>query len=312
MDISNSLDPLLIARRLLLHAQRIEDRRKGKQVDDKTARELMEEDQAIISGKAPAEAHKIGAQKTGHNGENFKIKLSELIAQLKEVNVQSTDNSGTATQVQVQFQQVIQREMSIEYAELERVEGLVRRSNTVAETDRYKFDFSNGSTFTITDKWSGRSTTIWGDPHVDVDDVEGNWDGDFKDMSGSDSHTTLVLMDGTRVTFTAKDDGVIEAVDIFKDSQHLKGIGEASNRWNAADGQFTTAVDSAAGKSASVPQGDVVHAGGDGNDWFTPNGTLLWGKTTSPAVYSRPASVLQVTYKESITQQMSVQVNTRV
>ncbi|PKO13789.1 MAG: hypothetical protein CVU39_17335 [Chloroflexi bacterium HGW-Chloroflexi-10] len=308
MQISNNLDQLVIGRRLILHAQRSEDQRKGKRIEEKSAKDEMDEDRALISGNVPVEG--VTTQSPQQKTENVDIKLSDLFARLKEFENQQPGNA--AQQVQVNFEQVIEREASFRYTVLEKVDGLVRRSQTLAETDRYSFEFSDGTTFKITDKWSNRSTTIWGDPHVDVDDEEGNLDGDFQDLKGSDSHTTLMLLDGTQVSFTAKDNGIIEAVDIYKGSQHLNGIGEASTKWNMQNGLFASQVENGAGNSSAVPKGDTVYAGGDGNDWFTSSGQLLWGKTTSPIVNTRPYATMQLEYRERITQQISVQVNKQV
>lgn len=310
MSVSNDLGNLVIARRLMRHMERLENQRKGKPVEKKTVEEEMEEDSAIISGNAPANA--VNAQKAQQAPQVEHINLADLIAALKQVNQQASQAAGaagqtTTQQVQVSFQQTITREASMSYSKLEPVEGLVRRSEQVAETDRYRFDFTNGATFTITDKWSNRATTIWGDPHVDVDDIEGESNGDFQDLKGSNTHTTFMLQDGTQLTFTALDTGVIEAVDIFKGSQHLGGIGMASKQWSDKNGLFSKAVDSSVG-SSSVQQGDVVYAGGDGNDWFTAAGQLLWGKQTGPVVKNRPYATLQVQYRETIQQQLNVQV----
>lgn len=305
MELSNNLDMLVLARRLILHAQRAEDRRNGKQVEEKTLRDEMEEDCALISGNTPVEG--VDGQIETPKNDEVQIKLSDLCARLKTADPGQAGNE--TGEVQVNFQQTAERKISYRYAVLERVEGLVRRSQTLAETDRYALEFSDGITFKITDKWSNRSTTIWGDPHVDVDDVDGNRDGEFEDLKASNSHTTLMLQDGTRVTFTALDNGVIEAVDIFKGDQHLGGIGSASKKWSPENGLFAISVDQNSVSSTSVPTGDTVYAGGDGNDWFTAGGRLLWGKTTGPAIYSRPYAVMQMEYQEKISSQISMQVN---
>jgi hypothetical protein len=305
METSNNLDQLMIARRLIQYTQRAEDRRKGKRVEEKSLKDEMDQDRALISGNAPVK--NIEAQRPQQNDQDIQIKLSDLFARLKEINNQQTDNE--IQQVRVNAQQVVERKASFRYTELEKIEGLVRRSQTLAETDRYSLEFSDGVTFKITDKWSNRSTTIWGDPHVDVDDVDGNMNGDFSDLKASDSQTTLMLQDGTRVSFTARDTGLIEAVDILKGNQHLYGIGEGSAKWNKENGLFASQVDDDAGKSSSLPMGDTVYAGGDGNDWFTADGKLLWGKTTGPMVSSRPYAVMQLEYHEKITQEINVQVD---
>lgn len=305
MDISNNMDMLVIARRLILHAQRAEDRRNGKQVEEKTLKDEMEEDCALISGEAPVEG--IEEQTAFPKTDDVQIKLSELCARLKESGFGQVGNE--TGEVQVDFQQTVERTANYRYVELERVDGLVYRSKTMAETDRYALEFSDGVTFKITDKWSNRSTTIWGDPHVDVDDVDGSLNGEFADLKASNSHTTLILLDGTRVTFTALDNGVIEAVDIFKGDQHLGGIGSASKKWSPENGLFASTVDQGSVSLSSVPMGDTVYAGGDGNDWFTPGGRLLWGKTTGPAIFSRPYAVMQMEYQEKISTQVTARVN---
>ena len=141
---------------------------------------------------------------------------------------------------------------------------------------------------------------------VDLSDVEGNVNGDFKDLTASLTHTTFQLLDGTRVTFTAQDSGVIEAVDIFKDNQHLRGVGAGSAEWANADAQFFApeVKSDARETAASLSKGDVVRAGGDGNDWFTEGGARVWGQTTGPIITSRPAYVMETTLTH-ITEQVA-------
>jgi hypothetical protein len=302
MEINDGLNDLMAARRLIQYAQRAEDKRNGKKVDEKTVKAEMEEDQLLLSGSAPAgDAY---GQGSAQPVDDTRIRLAELFARGKASGENAQESSTTT--VQVEYRQVIERSASLRYQALEQVDGLVRRSQSLAETDRYRFDFIDGSTFKITDKWANRSTTVWGDPHVDVDDVDGSSDGDFQDLKTSDMHTTFMLQDGTQVTFTARDNGLIEAVDIFKGNQHLKGVGAASPQWNEKTTLFASPVAEGT-SSSSVPQGDIVYAGGDGNDWFS-GGKLLWGKTTGPAVNSRPLATLQLEYHESISQQLSMTV----
>ena len=303
MKIGNNLEQLVMARRLMVQSQRIEDRRNGKQVEETSLQEDMEEDRAIISGKSPDEVERPQTAPPTPPAQNVKIRLADLFAHLESERAK-VEAAGGRTQISIET--VVERDVSFTYRVLEPVDGLVRRSQNLAETDRYLLEFQDGKTFKITDKWSGRSTTIWGDPHIDVDDVQGNLDGDFQDLKGSNMHTTMMLQDGTRVTFTALDSGVIEAVDIFKGSQHLGGIGAASKQWSEKDGLFASPVDES-GKSSSAPTGDTVYAGGDGNDWFTSGGQLLWGQTTGAAVNTRPYAVMQLEYHERITQQVSMQ-----
>jgi hypothetical protein len=168
----------------------------------------------------------------------------------------------------------------------------------VAETDRYLFEFLDGGTFRITDKWTGKITTIWGDPHVDTSDQAGASNGEFSDLKGSDSQTTLLLQDGSRVTFTARDQGVIERVDIFQGDQHAWGIGAGSKDWSEETGLFHGQVESDGASAArALAMGDVVHAGGDGADWFDAAGNLIWGATTGPTVTERPAVVAEMNFQ---------------
>jgi hypothetical protein len=305
MQISEYIDNARIANRLMELARKAEARRNGKKVDESSETE-SQKDEVILSGNTPAEA--TGAKASTTAAENTQINLGDLIAKLKELYANSSKGN---VQVQANVTQTVQIEASFSYSVLEKVEGLVRNSNNSAETDRYLFEFQDGVTFKITDKWTNRSTTVWGDPHVDVNDMEGNYDGDFKDMTASNSQTTFMLQDATRVTFTAKDDGLIEKVDIFKGYQHLEGIGQGSTEWTDDNNMFASAVDTNTSKALSLNKGDTVVAGGDGNDWYTVDGELLWGQTTGPVVTSRPSAVWQMSYKETVTTEASIQVNTQ-
>ena len=148
------------------------------------------------------------------------------------------------------------------------MDGLVVRSKNLAETNTYAFEFIDGVTFKITDKATGKSTTIWGDPHVDTSDEEGASNGEFSDLKTSDKFTTFQLRDGTRLTFTAKDNGIIEAVDIYKENQHVQGTGAASASFGPKTGLFDSTVKTTSVSDSRPALGDVVYAGGDGNDWF--------------------------------------------
>ncbi len=303
---SNNLSDLLIARRLLMYARQNDPSNKTKTKDHPTAKEAMEEDQAILSGKMPGKdsaCHPVSDTK-----DEF-INLKDLIQQIRKMDGPSNQTVRVpegfliqATTVEVTT--TIEEEFSFQYTTLKQVDGLVVQNKHLAETDRYAFEFSDGTTFKIIDKWSGKSTTIWGDPHVDVSDVQGNLDGDFKDLTGSDSHTTFMLLDGTRLTITAKDAGIIEAVDIYKENQHVRGIGAGSLSFNDKNGLFSTRVDT--GSFSSVPTGDKIYAGGDGNDWYNAANHLVWGKTTGPVITSRPSSVLLMEYKYKMEQQIKI------
>ena len=243
--------------------------------------------------------------------ENEKIHLKDLIQQLGLIQNNQKDTGGQGTRVTIREKVSIVEELEVNYDALIPVDGLVVRNSQLAETDRYRFEFSDGTTLKIVDKWSGKSTTIWGDPHIDSSDIEGNNDGDFKDLTNSDSHTTFMLQDGTRLTITAKDAGIIEAVDIFKGNQHVNGTGAGSKSWSEKNALFNLVVGISTGTS-SLAVGDVVYAGGDGNDWFDASHNLVWGKTTGPVITSRPAARLQVNYRYSETREIAVSVNQRI
>jgi hypothetical protein len=308
--MSNSVDDLKVAYHLLRRSEALMAERNGKGVaaglgKPKSLKDWLEEDEALLSGQAP-ETHK--SQAAGPSrppADDERIHLGDLIRRLKEFDaqpVQSAQGGASHEETRIEYTSV-ETELSVLYRELTPIDGLVRRDKSQAETDRYKFEFIDGGTFKITDKWANKSTTIWGDPHVDVDDVEGDRDGEFSDLKSSETNTTLELQDGTRVTFTAQDNGVIEAVDIFKQGQHLRGVGAASKEWADETMLFSTAVQNdGLSASSQVPQGDVVRAGGDGNDWFDTSGRLVWGKTTGAAVTARPAYVLQLSVKQTVTQ----------
>jgi len=297
-DISN----LTVVRRLLEMDENAKARRKGKDVGEKSALEYMEEDQALISSAA-LDAQKVDANSMSQI-ENINLNLSDFKKQISDLSNEHQAVSG----VTVRESQSIEIEMELRYRSNTPIDGLVVHDQHYAESDRYLFKFANGSTFTILDKWTNKSTTIWGDPHVDVDDVEGNNDGDFKDLKSSDDLTTFMLGDGTRVTFKAKDAGIIEQVDIFKGSQHIKGTGEAAKDFSPVTGLFSgTVLKDGMSMSSATPLGDVVHSGGDGNDWFDANNKLVWGKTTGPVINQRPPATLEFFYRQTVSHSLSIQ-----
>lgn len=294
---STEMSNLMAAHRLMEMARDSEARRKGKNVDGKSALEYMEEDQALISDSAK------DAQKQDLPAlpqiENINVRLADLH--------ENKSGQPRPAQVVVQEEQSIEIEMEFRYRSNTPIEGLMVHNQNYAESDRYLFKFADGSTFTILDKWSSKSTTVWGDPHVDVSDLEGSNDGDFKDLKASDDVTTFMLSDGTRVTFKAKDAGIIEQVDIFKGSQHVRGLGQASENFSPESGLFSTTVYlDGASRASSTPMGDVVRAGGDGNDWFDTSNKLVWGKTTGPVVTQRPPATMEFFYKQTISQSVSI------
>lgn len=308
---STDLSNLMIARRLMEIENNAELRRRGKQVDEKSALDYFEEDQVLISGSAPSDANPDAGPLPPI--ENIDIKLSDLHGKLQDLQNANTPKADIPEEgFTVTASQSVEIKLELRYRSNTPLEGLVVHDQNYAESDRYLFKFADGSTFTILDKWTNKSTTIWGDPHVDVSDVGGNSDGDFKDLKASDDFTTFMLMDGTRVTFKAKDAGFIEQVDIFKGAQHVKGIGSDSKEFSPETGLFSTKVqNNEAFVANKTPIGDLIFAGGDGNDWFDAGNKLIWGKTTGPIVTQRPLATLEFYYRQTVSQSISVQTISR-
>lgn len=307
--IQGSLFDLLTARRLILRAETLEKSRNGKIVKEKTAKDAMEEDQALLSGMTPGdEVQQKAAQPVVPAEES--INLGDLIHKLKELR-QNTAPELRAAEVNVQVQESVEVSFTVSAYTLEPVEGLVLRNSSLAETDRYRFEFTSTDALAIVDKYTNRSTRIWGDPHVDTNDQEGAANGEFSDLKGSDQYTTFMLLDGTRLTFTARDSGLIEAVDIFKGDQHLHGKASGDASWDRSTGHFDPQVDQMA-SAYCVPAGDVVYAGGDGNDWFDAARRLVWGQTTGPAVMVRPSAVVSMEYAYRYQRSVNAQVVNRL
>jgi len=287
---------LIAAWRLLNYSQDKADQAKGKNTKAKSFKETLEKERELFGlNNSSVEKQNLACQKQ----DNVNIDLSKLIDKLKSLENNSNEKTTEPSrQVTLAYERK-ETEVTVSYRVLPRVEGLIVRNNHLAETDRYAFEFLDGATFKITDKWSGKSTTIWGDPHIDTSDEEGNCNGEFSDLKSSDTYTTLHLQDGTLVTFTAKDNGLIEAVDIYKNKQHLIGYGMAYADISLASQLFIDQIDITT-SSNRVPQGDMVYAGGDGNDWFDTAGQLVWGQTTGSPVLNRPHSVMEVNIRQSI------------
>jgi len=302
-DMSN----LMAARRLMEFEKNAEARRNGKHVEEKSALDYYEEDQAFISDSSLAVKNRESIPLPPV--ENINVKLSDFhkVAENNK-NANPAQENIREEGFTVARSQSVEIKLELRYRSNSPLEGLLVHDRNYAESDRYLFKFADGATFTILDKWSNKSTTIWGDPHVNVDDVEGDNDGDFKDLKSSDDFTTFMLGDGTRVTFKAKDAGIIEQVDIYKGSQHIKGVGSASKEFSPETGLFSEKVlgdgEFAANRN---PVGDVIYAGGDGNDWFDGGNKLVWGKTTGPVLTQRPHAVLEFYYKQVISQSITVQ-----
>jgi len=166
----------------------------------------------------------------------------------------------------------IKQEMQINYG-WQDIKGSGLRSvneNTI-DTGRYFLQFQSQSSFVIYDKTTSLSTRIWGDPHVDLSDMEGDFNGEFSDLKQSLFKTTFMLQDGTKITFNAPDSGVIETVSVKKENSFAFGIGTlpASNL-SENQSQPVSLLIKDTGE-------DVVYAGGDGNDWYDADGNLLWG-----------------------------------
>jgi hypothetical protein len=303
--IAGDLSDLMAARRLIEIASDAEARRNGKKVAEKSALDYLKTDQAFISGAA-LDANQQNA--VAVPVENINIKLPDLRNLAQAVENTAQQAAPTQAGITLTASQSIEIQLELSYKSNAPLEGLLVHDQNYAESDRYLFNFKDGATFTIIDKWANKSTTVWGDPHVDVDDVEGNNDGDFGALKSSDDFTTFMLGDGTRLTFKARDNGLIEQVDIYKGSQHVTGLGQAAKDFSPASALFSKKV-LADGHSAALakPLGDVVYAGGDGNDWFDANQRLIWGKTTAPLVTQRPPATLTFSYKQTVTQSISIQ-----
>lgn len=310
------IENLKIARQLMRLSGQLELYRNGKKVEVKNVLESLEADEQILSGESRALFASSGITDPGApvlTGANERLQLSDLIQQLQTLSRPSGGQppAEAAGQVLVVEQQTLTFEWKLVSSPAVPVEGLVRHNQNQAETDRYQFLFTAGDSFTLRDKWTNRSTTIWGDPHVDLSDLEGDRNGEFSDLKSSNTQTTLRLLDGTRVTFTAQDNGLIEAVDIFKGNQHLHGEGAASTAWSNPEQQlFARPVASAAPETSSaVPVGDVVYASGDGNDWVDAAGKLVWGRSTGSAATTRPNSYQQFSYQAQVTQQQLIEIS---
>ncbi len=304
---SDSLQSLIMARRLLLLTREIEKHRKDPTAETKSFKQIIDEDEVQLSGGVESRGNTLTAAKPATQTDmNVDIKLSDLIKQLKTVRDQSPIDSGGNVSEKVTITQSSSSTLEMEWKSYEFVDGLVVRNKHLAETNLYSFEFIDGVTFKITDKSTGKSTTIWGDPHVDTSDQEGNRNGEFSDLKSSNTHTTLKLRDGTSVTFTARDDGVIEAVDIIKENQQVHGTGAANNEFSEENGLFETELRTTSA-SLRPTLGDVVYAGGDGNDWFDEAHRLIWGITTGPLAGNSPISYMQVRYSEQFRQTVSIE-----
>jgi hypothetical protein len=172
------------------------------------------------------------------------------------------------------------------------MDGLTQLDPRTIDTGRYLIGFRDMTTLTIHDKQTRLSTTVWGDPHVDLSDEEGSSNGEFSDLTKSDTITTFHLLDGTDVVINAPDTGAIEFVDIYKNNAHARGYGLGlihqamaglPERGGLAGGTFMAGGFFAGldrnptGLASALASGDMVRAGGDGHDWYDKSGRRVWG-----------------------------------
>ncbi|MBI9042856.1 MAG: DUF1521 domain-containing protein [Anaerolineaceae bacterium] len=288
--MDTSITNLQTARKLMTYAENYAKRKENPAAETVSAREMLEQDKVVLQ-------HTSTVSQDNEIKGNFKIQQVDMkLSEFHQVSIHQESR-----QIQFQGRNINQKETEIETTETisteielkisswEDVEGLVLRDDKNAETDRYQFEFRSGTELIILDKWTLRSTRIWGDPHIDLNDLKGSNNGDFKDLKGSDYLTTFMLQDGTRVTITALDSGIIEEVDIFKGKQHLHGTGSGSSFWQSGSNFFDKEVtNNGYSETPHLNKGDVIYAGGDGNDWFNSSGFLIWGMKTGPGAISKP------------------------
>ena len=188
-------------------------------------------------------------------------------------------------ELHLDFEESIKRVHSQSYSD----QGLRRIAPNIVDTGRYLIGFLNATSLRIFDKETSLSTTIWGDPHVDLSDVPGRLNGEFSDLKKSSIKTTFKLLDSTTVVVTAPDNGLIEGVDIFKGKDHVKGYGLDLNFPDLMDlgrvreflkevpGTFDEIDHETSNLADLILDSDMVYAGGDGNDWYDETGRLVWG-----------------------------------
>jgi len=315
---SDSIQDLVSAQRVMSIMQELDKKRKNPNAATKNLKQIKEEqDQLILSGNA-----RLGKKNGQSAVENFNIQLSDIKKYLENLQSQTQQNQaaqppvtnqtpsaqGNQTLMNVEAQIEVEQRTEMTYSITalgdSNQASLSLIDKKQAETERYSFDFLSSISFRITDKETMKSTTIWGDPHVDTDDESGELNGEFSDLKASNEYTTFLLLDGTRVTFTAKDNAVIERVDIIVGKQHLSGIGAASKDFSEHDGYFESSVGNDGNLQTSlVPIGDLVLAGGDGNDWYDYRGRLVWGESSGPMA-SRSGGFKGVDIQVSYTQKI--------
>lgn len=128
--------------------------------------------------------------------------------------------------------------------------------NTITTPGGYKISVNGDCEWTITTP-EGKTTKIWGDPHVAEGDG-GKWD--FHDNS------VFVLPDGTKIYATTGDSGngatVTTGLTVSTGNEHVSVSGV--NKGNPEIGQVTSG---AFMPSSGFNVNDVFVMGGDGDDW---------------------------------------------
>jgi hypothetical protein len=136
--------------------------------------------------------------------------------------------------------------------------------------------------------------------------MKGDRNGESLDLKNSNSLTTFILMDGTRVTFNATDYGVIENVDIISGSQHVHGNGQASESWSKSELFTPQVLTDGTTPNFDISRGDAVFVGGDGNDWFTASGLLVWGHSNLPSNNIPSSLNLELIIKQTVMEILSI------
>jgi hypothetical protein len=226
------------------------------------------------------------------------IPLRDLIQKLGALRTSpSHAESGTIASKSAQTQP----KTTFRIRAMAHVDGFVVVNRHLAETERYRFEFLNGATFRILDTWTGIATTIWGDPHLEISDSKHDRRASISGSTKSETHITLLMQDGSRITFTARDGGSIERVDIFHGNQRGWGIGSGGLDWAEETGLFQkTVCNDGAAASLALVSGDIMHAGGDGSEWYDSAGRLVWDTATGPTGTDHLASEWNKPYSPEI------------
>jgi hypothetical protein len=228
--------------------------------------------------------------------EQESLHLKELIDRLQKFDLE-IQNPTT-------FLMIEPVEIEMTFSSAQRVDGLLVHNNNQAESDRYLFNFTNGTEFIIIDKWTKCATRIWGDPFINLDDIEGDQNDKFSEEKINISHNTFMLMDGTHVTFIARDNGIIQTIEIVSGSHHIHGSGQAAENWSTSPMFNTNVLSDGITSEIDIPLGDTVFAGGNGNDWYSASGKLLWSCTTSPFINKPPSPKLELMMKQVMTESL--------